>query len=575
MKVSDAISDYISKKGTSRIFGVSGGASLHLLDSVNRHPGLTLVCVHHEQTVAMAAESYSRLSSEVGVGIVTSGPGATNLITGIAGAYFDSIPCVFITGQVSTTRMKGNLGVRQVGFQETPIVDIAKPVTKFAFTVLTPEEVLPTLNKAWALAISGRPGPVLIDIPDDIQRMEIKVPWRNLTEHTLVMNDSQSHANEIVEQLLELLGSSHKPIIICGAGIRSSNNSDNVVRRIVQANIPVALTWGAKDLFPASDKMVLGTFGTHGNRVANTVLNSSDLIISVGSRLDLKATGSPVASFAPHAKKIMIDIDSSEIHKFEKFGMKIDLPICLDISSPEFDILLERLASFDFQVEPWKSEILALKSTMPHEPRRFNNFGINPYEFINQLSKLAPGDSNVVIDTGCAVAWTMQEWLVKNGQRLIHDFNNTAMGWSIPAAIASALISTERLTICLVGDGSLMMAQHDLSTLSVSKGPVCIFLLNNGGYSMIKQTQDQWFDGDYFASSSNVDLHFTDFELLARANNFGYRRIENADEMVTQITSILEEQGLIFCEVIIQSDARVLPIVKFGKPNHQMDPELQ
>lgn len=575
MKVSDAISDFISKKGTSRVFGVSGGASLHLLDSVNRHPGLTLNCVHHEQTVAMAAESYSRLSSEVGVGIVTSGPGATNLITGIAGAYYDSVPCVFITGQVSTSRMKGDLGVRQVGFQETPIVDIAKSVTKFAFTVLTPEEVLPTLNKAWSLAISGRPGPVLIDIPDDIQRMEIEVPRENRNENTVVTNVSQSHANETVEQLLALLRNSRKPIIICGAGIRSSDNSDIVVRRIEKANIPVALTWGAKDLFPASNKMVLGTFGTHGNRFANTVLNSSDLIVSIGSRLDLKATGSPVASFAPNAKKIMVDIDSSEIHKFEKFGMKIDLPICLDISSPEFHILLEKLASFDFQVEPWKSEILALKSSMPQEPRQFENLGVNPYKFINALSTIAPGHSNIVIDTGCAVAWTMQEWLVKNGQRLIHDFNNTAMGWSIPAAIASALISPERLTICLVGDGSLMMAQHDLSTLNVTEGPVFIFLLNNGGYSMIKQTQDQWFDGDYFASSSNVDLHFTDFELLARANNFSYRRIENSDGMVAQIDSILKEKEMIFCEVIIQSDARVVPIVKFGKPNHQMDPELQ
>ncbi len=573
MKVSDAISDFISKMGTTRVFGVSGGAALHLLNSVNRNPDLTLSCVHHEQTVAMAAEAHSRLTDEVGVGIVTSGPGATNLITGIAGAYYDSVPCVFITGQVSTTRMKGDLGVRQIGFQETPIVDIAKSITKFAFTVTTPEDVLPTLSEAWNLAISGRPGPVIIDIPDDIQRMEIGFPQQSAQPIPRSSDLNYSDLEETLKVFLELLQNSHKPIIVCGAGIRSSNNTITVVQKIEQAGIPIALTWGGKDLFASGSKMVLGTFGTHGNRIVNKALNASDLVISIGSRLDLKATGSPVASFAPNAKKIMVDIDASELRKFEKFGMEIDLPICIDISSPEFEILMNNLASFDFQVEAWNSEINALKSATPEEPREFINPGVNPYDFITQLSSVASAETNIIIDTGCAVAWTMQEWLVKDGQRLIHDFNNTAMGWSIPASIASALSSPERLTICIIGDGSLMMAQHDLSTLSASGGPVLIYLLNNGGYSMIKQTQDQWFDGDYFASS-NSDLHFSNFELLAKANGFSFIRVENSDEIISHLSSTLESQAKIFCEVIIQPDARVVPIVKFGNPNHRMDPDL-
>ena len=574
MKVSDAISDFISSMGTSRVFGVSGGASLHLLDSVNRNPHLTLICVHHEQTVAMAAEAYSRLSNEVGFGIVTSGPGATNLITGIAGAYFDSVPCVFISGQVSTTRMKGNLGVRQIGFQETPIVDIAKSITKFAYTVQTPEEVLPVLNQAWALAISGRPGPVIIDIPDDIQRMEIDSPKLGQYKSPSNSKTNQFDLSDTLASFLELIHQSQKPIIICGAGIRNSRNVKSVVQKIEQANIPIALTWGGKDLFSATNEMVLGTFGTHGNRIVNSALNASDLVISIGSRLDLKATGSPVSTFAPSARKIMVDIDLNELRKFEGFGMKIDLPICLDISSSEFAIFMDNLASFDFQVDSWKSEIVALKSKALQEPRAFSNHGVNPYDFITKLSKIVPANTNIVIDTGCAVAWTMQEWLVKEGQRLIHDFNNTAMGWSIPAAIASALSPIKRKTICIVGDGSLMMAQHDLSTLSMIGGPVVVFLLNNSGYSMIKQTQDQWFDGDYFASSSKVDLHFSDFELLAKANNFSYFKIADLDGIDDQLHKILNDEVKIFCEVVIQSDARVIPIVKFGKPNHQMDPEL-
>lgn len=560
--------------GTTRVFGVSGGAALHLLNSVNRNPALTLSCVHHEQTVAMAAEAHSRLTDEVGVGIVTSGPGATNLITGIAGAYYDSIPCVFITGQVSTTRMKGDLGVRQIGFQETPIVDIAKSVTKFAFTVTTPEEVLPTLKDAWNLAIAGRPGPVIIDIPDDIQRMDIGFPQEMIQKDPNSTEINFSNIDETWKVFSKLLQHSQKPIIVCGAGIRSSNNRVRIVQKIERAGIPIALTWGGKDLFSSTNEMVLGTFGTHGNRIVNTAINESDLLISIGSRLDLKATGSPVTGFAPNARKVMVDIDASELRKFEKFGMEIDLPICIDISSPEFEILTENLATFDFQVEPWISEVRALKSAAPQEPRRFNSPGVNPYDFIAQLSGVASPETNIIIDTGCAVAWTMQEWLVKDGQRLIHDFNNTAMGWSIPASIASVLSSPERLSICIIGDGSLMMAQHDLSTLSKCGGPVVIFLLNNGGYSMIKQTQDQWFDGDYFASSSNVDLHFTNFELLAEANDFSYLRIDNSDEITRHLSAALNSQAKIFCEVIIQTDARVVPIVKFGKPNHRMDPEI-
>jgi acetolactate synthase I/II/III large subunit len=572
VKVSDAVAEFISKIGTSEVFGVSGGASLHLLDSVRRHPSLRLICVHHEQTVAMAADAYSRLTNRVGVGIVTSGPGATNLITGIAGAFFDSVPCIFITGQVSTTRMKGELGVRQIGFQETPIVEIARPITKLAITINNPHEVLTTLHRAWNIAVSGRPGPVLIDIPDNIQRMELVV-----TEQTFEIDNTNTiddlNTSETSDHFLKLLRSSKKPIIVCGSGIRISKNFDSVVQKIAESNIPVALTWGAKDLFSSENEMVLGTFGTHGVRIVNTALNTCDLMISIGSRLDLKATGSPLTSFAPNAKKIMFDIDLNEIMKFKQLGMKIDLPICLAISSKYFDFLMDILSKFEFQIDDWKFELQTLKNSTAEEPRNFKGFGVNPYKFIDRLSELVSSESNIVVDTGCAVAWTMQGWLVKTGQRIIHDFNNTAMGWSIPATLASVLSQKERKTICIVGDGSIMMALSDLSTISSSGSSTIIFLMNNSGYSMIRQTQDQWFEGNYFASSES-DLHFTDFAFLAKANNFDYYRIENEIEISSTLVEALKADSNVFCEVIIQPDARVVPIVKFGNPNHQMEPEL-
>ncbi len=574
MKVSDAIAAFISEIGTYKVFGVSGGASLHLLDSIQRFPGIELVCVHHEQTVAMAADAYARLTNGVGVGIVTSGPGATNLITGIAGAFYDSVPCIFITGQVSTTRMKGDLGVRQIGFQETPIVEIVKPITKSAITVISPNEVLPALNRAWIAAISGRPGPVLVDIPDNIQRMEI-AETSQILETKPLEAISDFDLADVSKALLEILQKSRKPIIVCGAGIRNSNNCASIVQKVQQSGIPIALTWGGKDLFPGCSEELLGTFGTHGNRKVNMAIESCDLVISIGSRLDLKSTGSPVSSFAPRAKKIMFDIDPHEINKFEKFGMKIDLSICIDVGSNDFESILEDLSNFPFQIDAWKSELSELSSSLAREPRDFLGFGVNPYQFINKLSEATPSNTNVIIDTGCAIAWTMQEWQVKVGQRLIHDFNNTAMGWSIPATLASSILSNGQKTICIVGDGSLMMGLNDLSTIRKSGDPVIIFLLNNGGYSMIKQTQDQWFNGDYFASASNSDLHFTNFELLAKANDFRYLKLETDGEITPTFEKIFESDTSVFCEVVIQPDARVIPIVKFGQPNHLMEPELK
>jgi acetolactate synthase-1/2/3 large subunit len=574
VKVSDAVAAFISDIGTSKVFGVSGGASLHLLDSIQRHPRIELICVHHEQTVAMAADAYARLTNAVGVGIVTSGPGATNLITGIAGAFYDSVPCIFITGQVSTTRMKGDLGVRQIGFQETPIVEIVKPITKSAITVNSADQVLAALNRAWLTAVSGRPGPVLVDIPDNIQRMEIHETAQIPEVGTFNINSDFDLA-QTSKALLELLEASRKPVIVCGAGIRASKNCASIVQKIKQSGIPIALTWGGKDLFCGSNEMVLGTFGTHGNRKVNIAIEASDLVISIGSRLDLKSTGSPVSSFAPHAKKVMFDIDSHEIDKFEKFGMKIDLPVCIDIGSEDFDSILRDLSDFPFQIDTWKSELSELTSSLADEPRDFLGYGVNPYQFIKELSELTPSNTNIIIDTGCAIAWTMQEWQVKEGQRLIHDFNNTAMGWSIPATLASSISSKQQKTICIVGDGSLMMGLNDLSTIGRSGDPVIIFLLNNGGYSMIKQTQDQWFNGDYFASSSNSDLHFTNFELLAKANDFSYIKLEDNSEIIPIFEKLLESDLSIFCEVIVQPDARVVPIVKFGQPNHLMEPQLE
>ena len=571
MKISEVVSHFISEIGTRVVFGVSGGASLHLLNAVQSSARIRLVCLHHEQSVAMAAESYSRLTHEVGVGIVTSGPGATNLVTGIAGAFYDSIPCIYITGQVSVNRSKGDTGVRQRGFQETPIVEMVREITKYAVSVVTPDQVIPALIKGYELATTGRMGPVLIDIPDDIQRMEVVAPIRFLEKSNL-----DPLADDLKDDFVEfsrLLSDAERPVIILGSGLKYSKNSEYIKELLTQSSIPISTTWGAKELVSASNPALLGTFGTHGSRFANVVIQKADLIISIGSRLDLKATGTPVDSFAPNAKKVMFDIDTHESGKFRGSGMNIDLPLSVDLSSSLFQKFFNRITEEFDNYPKWMIEINSCREGLSPEKRVFAAEGINPYDFISILSDAAPSELNLLIDTGCAIAWTMQSWNVKLGQTIIHDFNNTAMGWSIPATIASIYTLEPKQTYCIVGDGSIMMSLGELASLKNTKRNVVIFLLNNAGYAMIKQTQDQWFGSNYFASDSDRDLIFPDFRKLSSAFEFDYTLIESLADLENLLPLLRENVGVKFCEIKIQHDARVIPIVKFGNPNHLMEPE--
>jgi acetolactate synthase-1/2/3 large subunit len=572
MKVSEAIAKFISEIGTKKVFGVSGGASLHLLAAVSSHKDIELVCLHHEQSVAMAADAYFRLQGQVGIGIVTSGPGATNLITGIAGAYYDSIPCIFLTGQVSLNRSKGLSGVRQRGFQETPIVEIVREITKYAISVKSPEEVIPALHEAYKTAISGRMGPVLVDIPDDIQRMDILDPRPVSLLDRLDLTEADTDKTYILFE--KILRASKKPIVVLGSGLRIGEIKVQMMELLQDFCVPVVTTWGAKDMVADSNPSLLGTFGTHGSRFANYFINEADLIISIGSRLDLKATGSPLKSFAPNAKKVMFDIDIAELNKFDDSELHIDLPICVDLNSEFILTCMALVNSFGERFQDWRLEIDTVRSSFPREERTFLAPGVNPYLFIESLSEVAPENLDLIVDTGCAIAWTMQSWRVKLGQCIIHDFNNTAMGWSIPATIASLDGDASRISYCVIGDGSIMMTLGELANVRDTGRKVVIFLLNNNGYAMIKQTQDQWFLGNYFASDSVRDLRFPDFRSIAQSFGFNYLLIEDQPNANNFLTKINELPGVVFCEIKIQHDARVVPIAKFGNPNHVMDPSL-
>jgi acetolactate synthase-1/2/3 large subunit len=576
VKLSDYVARFLAEQGVDTVFALSGGASLHLIHSVEAHPDLQLVCPLHEQAAAAAADGYSRLSGRFGVAVTTSGPGATNLITGICCSYYDSVPTLFITGQVSTFRMVGDTGVRQIGFQETPTVSLVSPVTKYAVTITDPSRIRFELEKAVFMMHSGRPGPALVDIPDNLQREMIEPGSLEGFRPPVPPTRRFFSAAARKSTVLSLLAAAERPVIVAGWGVALSGLQAQFRAFARATGIPVALTWGAADLLADDDPLNVGRFGTHGARHANFAVQNSDLVLSLGSRLDTKSTGSPVNTFARAAKKIVLDIDANELGKFAKFGLETDLLIEDDLRI-FFDLFSEaELEATVGMREPWLAKIAHWKASLGEFDRnlRAQFSGLNPYDFVTQLSRLAPADATVVVDTGCAIAWVMQSWEVRSGQRVLHDCNNTAMGWSLGAALGCHFAEPERPLLVIIGDGSIMMTLQELASIRKHGIPVKIFLLNNSGYAMIQQTQDQWLGSRYVASSVAGGLGFPDFGQIAQA--FGYKYVEICER--TDVSEILRSNlgsdDPVLFEVVIPPSARVVPQVKFGRPNEDMEPLL-
>lgn len=569
LKVAEAVASFLAAKGSETAFVVAGGASLHLIDAFASNPKCQYFPLHHEQSIAMAADGYTRSSGRAGVAIATSGPGATNLITGVAGCFYDSIPLIFLTGQVSTSRMVGKTGVRQIGFQETPVVDMVRPVTKGAFEVRSKEQIRSVLEESYWLALEGRPGPVLIDIPDDIQRQY--VVWSDLAGFNPPL-EPKIDLSSSFRKLEQEVRNSRRPVLLAGAGVLRSMAEREFVEFAESWGVPVVLTWAVPHLLPSGHQQRFGLFGTHGSRHANLIVQNADLVLSVGCRLDTKATGSPVTTFARNAKKVMVDIDSSEMQKFAAFGLHIDLKIQSDAKgflSTAKDLNLPRIE------DEWLDYCKATEKTMlsfDHAER--SGTGLNPYGFFKQFKESAPKQLDVYVDTGCALPWLLTEFVPLNGQRIIHDLNNTAMGWSLPATIGASIASPDRMSVCVIGDGSLMMSLHDLVSLSSIQKNARVVLIDNSGYSMIRQTQDQWFESRYESSSPEYGLSFPNFEGIAMATGFHYFDTAVADAVLNELERFWSHEGPAIIRVKIDSSWRVIPQVKFGRPNEDMEPLL-
>ncbi|MDZ4726946.1 MAG: thiamine pyrophosphate-binding protein [Leptospira sp.] len=574
MKLSDYIIDFLAKKNVTHFFGMSGGAAVHLFDSVSKHKDTHYVCSQHEQSAAISADGYARVTGKLGVAITTSGPGATNLLTGVCCSYYDSIPTLMLTGQVSRQRLKKDLKVRQLGFQETDIVDIFRSVTKYSAQVLDPGSIRYHLEKAYYYAFEGRPGSVLLDIPDDLQRVEINPDELQGFSPDKIEYDF-SKINVQIKELLELIKLSKRPIIVLGGGLNTPRIDSKKLENIINIlKIPVLCSWAGVDTIEGENPYNIGTFGVYGPRFGNFAIQNSDLIISLGCRLSQNLTGGILSSFATEARIIMVDADKAELDKFDNRGIDIhhriqsSLDLFINSLLPELKDYAENFQEWLTKVKFWKEKFPLTRQTI-----KTNNH-VDAYEFVAKLSKYASPGEKIFVDTGGNLTWTLNQWKVKKDQRIISAWNNTPMGYSLPASIGAAFANSQDSITCIIGDGGLMICLSELATLLKHKLNIKVFLFNNHSHGIQKQTLQTWLNGNYVGVDPDSGLAFPDFKKVATAFDLQLFDIYNEDDLDQNLQEIYKIKGPVFCNVEINPDQKLYPVVKFGAALENQLPQL-
>jgi acetolactate synthase I/II/III large subunit len=571
MKLTDYIANFITKR-TKHAFVGNGGSVVHILDSLDKHSDFSLIPFVNEQGASIAAEAYYRVTNKPGVAIATSGPGFVNLIQGIACAYYDSIPAIFITGQVVTKDLKRERKSRQVGFQEMEVVKSVKSYTKYAVCLTDSKNIKYELERLWWEAENGRPGPVVLDLPDDMARAEINpeeligfTPPKNLQNKILNITD--------IEKIKKALQGSKRPLIVIGSGVKLANQEEQAIKFIQRLNIPFVTTWSTVDMFTSSFSNLIGSFGVSSNRPGNFAVQSCDLLISLGSRLDTHMTGANASKFSTKSYKIMVDIDQSEIEK--ENGLKIDIPININLINFFSGILNEEFTIGN--ISEWVNRIELWKEKYPIcQPEYFNAKGyVDPYVFMDTLSKLTKKDCVIIPDAGGNLTWTMQGYEPRIKQTIFSAFNHSPMGYAFPASIGVKLARPECEVVCITGDGGLNMNLQELGTLALQKLPIKIFILNNEEYGIIKQTQTAWLDSNYVCSDVASGVACPDFLRIAQAYNIKTENIndhENLNEIMEYVMSY--DDGPIICNVKIKSNQEILPKLSSGRPLEDMYPHL-
>lgn len=550
MKLSDYLVNYLEKI-TDSVFLLSGGGIMHVVDSLSRS-NLNVYCCHHEQAAATAAEGYARIKNKIGIVCVTSGPGGTNAITGVAGAWLDSIPMLVISGQVKRDnimpRQAGRPIIRQLGFQEINIIDMVKPITKYAAMVEDENEILYHLEKAVFLATSGRPGPVWLDIPLDVQAAEIEP--EKLKSFDPPAARAGGLDSSLIAKVVQLLKEAKRPLLMAGNGIRLAGGEEILWQVLEKFKInAVTPIFTADDLITDDYPYYLGRQGIPGNETANWAIDNCDLLLVIGERLQLTQTSYNYKEFAAQATKIMVDIDKEEI---EKKTIQIDVPVHCDAK-----IFLENLYRQDFSLNRWDVKIKLINPADYSGKKKY----LNVYSFLEELSKYSNG-FDIATANGMASLAPHQALKISRGQRFLTNAGLGQMGSGLPLAIGASIAAGKKPVICLEGDGSIMLNLQELQTVLHHQLPLKIFIFNNNGYFSIKNTHLKYFN-KIFAADPNSGVSLPNFEKLITGWGLSYRKIAN-NQKLAKIKEVMKFQGPIVCELMIDPYQPMLPSWEAG-----------
>ena len=576
MNLSDYILDFLRKKKIKTIFTITGGAICFLMDAFSRNKKINYTSVAHEQAAAMMADSYSRFGPNFSATMVTSGPGATNLLTGIACSWFDSIPSLHICGQVNRYELSNyhnsTKKVRQVGFHETDIVSMSKPITKFAYQLKNENEIRYILEKAYYISQSGRPGPVLIDIPMDLQRKKIN-PKKLKSFKPKITKLNKPNLLYKINEIIKNLKKSKRPVIILGGGIRISKTIKDLNLFLKKFNFPIVTTWSGVDSLTHDNKNYIGNIGVYGSRAANFVIQNSDFVLSLGSRLDTRITGGVPKNFAREAVIASVDIDKDELNK--KRGLNIDIKINESLSN-FFEVFNKKTKGLKIIKNEWLQRSLLWKKKYPivlQEYRNQKKF-VNPYFFMEKLSKHLSKNDVVVADDGAHLTWAIQSLKVLKNQRLFSAFGNSPMGYAFPAAIGASIALNKKKVICIDGDGSIQINIQELQTLVSNKLPIKIIILNNDGYGIIKQFQELYLNKRYEAVDPKKGVTNPSFSKIAKAYGINYSEIKKNSEIDKILKKTLKSSKPEFINIFIKPNQKIIPKLAFGSPLEDLSPHL-
>lgn len=565
IKVSDFIFQYLVEKyEIKQCFMVTGGGAMHLNDSIGHTKGLKYICNHHEQASAIAGEGYYRACGHLAVTCVTTGPGGTNAITGVLGQYQDSIPGLYISGQIKTSTYKHTypyLNLRQLGDQEADIVSMVTPITKYAKTVYNPLDIKYELDKAISIALDGRPGPVWLDIPLDVQGAMVDEAKFKEFNPAMEIIDPVKHTlmDEQIKQLIGKIKTAKCPVIYVGNGVRLAKRENEFVKLAEKLNIPVVTAISGSDIIWHDHPLFFGKPGICGDRIGNIMVQNSDLLIIMGTRLSIRQVSYAYDLLAPRAFKVMVDIDLAEM---QKPTLNIDMPIHVNLSEfiDKMLIAIEKENSLpDFR--NWKEWGRAIEKKIPtlFEDNPDCEGYANSYKFADELFKQLHNGDVVVTGNGTAYTCTYQAMRVKKGVRVFANQGCAAMGYGLPAAIGACVSNEKGRTVCVTGDGSIQMNIQELQTIVTNKIPLKVFVLENESYLAIKTTQKAFFKGEFTGSNPSSGVICPDLRRIAEAYGIPFVRISSNDTLCETIDEVLKADGAIICEIKMHPEQTLYP----------------